>query len=32
MEKYINGELSEESKVKAKDFENRKIYYGAEER
>lgn len=32
MEKYINGELSEESKVKVKDFENRKIYYGAEER
>ena len=32
MEQYINGELSYDSKVKAKEFENRKIYYGTEER
>ena len=32
MEQYINGELSDDSKVKAKEFENRKIYYGTEER
>ena len=32
MEQYINGELSDDSKVKAKEFENRKIHYGTEER
>ena len=32
MEKYLNGELSEESKKKAEDIQNRVIYYGAEER
>lgn len=32
MEKYLNGELSEESKAKAKEIEERVIYYGTDER
>ena len=32
MEKYINGTLSDESKKKAADIENKRIYYGDEER
>ena len=32
MEQYLNGELSEESKVKAKEIENRIIHYGTYER
>lgn len=32
MEQYINGHLSENSEVMAKDFENRIIYYGNSER
>mgnify|MGYP003547519858 CR=1 FL=1 len=32
MEKYLNGELSEASKEKALEIQNRVIYYGTEER
>ena len=32
MEKYLNGELSEESKEKAEEISNKVIYYGADER
>ncbi len=32
MEQYINGELSEESKAKANEFQRRRIYYGNEKR
>ena len=32
MEKYLNGELSEASKEKALEIQNREIYYGTEER
>ena len=32
MEKYLNGELSEESKEKADKIRNRTIYYGTDER
>ncbi len=32
MEQYINGGLSETSRLKAEEFENRSINYGAEER
>lgn len=32
MEQYLNGELSEESKEKAKAIEERIIYYGTDER
>ena len=32
MEKYLTGTLSEESIQKAKEIENRTIYYGTEER
>lgn len=32
MEQYINGHLSEESEIMAKDFEERVIYYGNTER
>lgn len=32
MEKYLNGELSEESKEKAEKIRNRTIYYGTDER
>ena len=32
MEKYINGTLSDESLKKAAEIENKRIYYGDEER
>ena len=32
MEQYLNGKLSEESEKKAKEIENRVIYYGTGER
>lgn len=32
MEQYLNGTLSEESKIKAKEIEERVIYYGTDER
>ncbi len=32
IEKYINGKLSEESEEKAKNIQNKSIYYGNEER
>ena len=32
MEKYLTGTLSPESEAKAKDIQNRTIYYGSEER
>ena len=32
MEKYLNGELSEASKERALEIQNRVIYYGTEER
>ena len=32
MEKYLNGELSEASEKRAKEIENKRIYYGDEER
>ena len=32
MEKYINGKLSPDNEVRARDFENRSIYYSSESR
>ena len=32
MEQYLNGELSETSKIKANEMQNRIIYYGETER
>ena len=32
MEKYIKGKLSPDSEVRARDFENRSIYYSSESR
>jgi penicillin-binding protein 2 len=32
MEKYLNGELSPQSEVKANDIQNRRIEYGIHER
>jgi penicillin-binding protein 2 len=32
MEKYINGKLSPDNEVRAREFENRSIYYSTESR
>jgi penicillin-binding protein 2 len=32
MEKYIKGKLSPDNEVRARDFENRSIYYSSESR
>ena len=32
MEQYLNGKLSEESEKKAKEIENKAIYYGKDTR